>query len=694
MNAAFSLTGDPELDAAVPQRPRVLPEIAWIPLSATRVLAAGSLDVVLLPSHLGGTSLIELLAMLDGSHSLHEIADGNAVASLERKRLMRLLHRAGLLEDGHREEGGSAYHALAMDQTRLHCNRARASAHGLRPVVCANLPDSLLHALQSAGLVVVESGVEGDPAFQLVLLDCNGRPANALAMIPGVPLLAIRFHGNAVDIGPWIQDEGGVTLDALGRHIASETSNGVPLAESRTLLEAFAAHALGLLVSGSAPMVLTSTLDRTVMECEGPIVERIPVAPLCDRLQDTGDDLHDRLRARAESAMPAFRYVGSKAHEAHHSPRNLMAALEIQEAGKAPLTEVPGQALELSERVLALLSMSFGYVATEAGLRRLAPSGGNLGSPEPLLWVQHRGALQVLRYLPLEGKLERVLTCSCGGAGRASLGILCMGNREKMARKYGRFGETLTRLDAGVAWAFFHAAAQAQSILPRRLSDPGSVPEPVRDLIALRDHHYVALWAVELQPVTTWSTKLPFRQALARRRHANALERRRAIRRFSGPGVTPPQFAKLVHAARMMRVAGTRPRSVSSDLIAIIRLRNAAEGTQQLFRQGRDGTLHALDCPPVSPELFLQRSLDQAPYALFLLCDLDSALHSRRTQALDDLLLESGEWMGRLWLSLSAHGLGGCPCGAAVEVDLLDALPSGLGDMSLLASFVAGRPAP
>lgn len=694
MNAAFSLTGDPELDASVPLRPRVLPEISWIPMSGSRVLAAGSLDAVVLPSRMGGTSLIELLAMLDGSRSLHELADRNDIASRERKRLLRLLHRAGLLEEGAPSQGGSAYHALTMDQTRLHRDRGQASAHSLRPVLCQGLPDSLLQALCSAGLVLVRAEGEGDPAFQLVVLDQKGWPVCAVAAVPDVPLLAVRFHGNAVDIGPWIQAKGRLTLEALRLHIASEASHSDPAAELATLLQAFASHALGLLVSGSAPMVLASTLERITMEAPGPRVERVPISPLCQSLRGIDADLQDRLRARAESAMPAFRHVGSKAHEAHHSPRNLMAALELQEAGRTPLREVPGHPRGISRRILAVLSMSFGYVATDKGPRRRAPSGGNLGSPEPLVWVQHGGTLQVFIYLPLSDAVERVLECPYGEVAETSLGILCMGNREKMSRKYGRFGETLLRLDAGVAWAFFTAAAQAQSMLPRRLPSPGQAPVPVLEVIALRQHHYAPVWAAELRPGPTWLAALPFRQMLLQRHHATLLERRRATRMFAGPGVPLLRFARLVHTARKVKASGAGQRSPSDNLVAVIRLYNATECTQQFFRLACDGTLRTLDCPPASPELFLQRSLNQAPYSLFLLGDLGSVLQSRGTESLDDLLLESGEWMGRLWLNLAAKGLGGCPCGAAVETDLLDTLPSGFSGMSLLASFATGRPAP
>ncbi len=686
MNAPFALTGDPELDVTVPSHPRALAEVVWIPLSRTRVLAAGSLDVVVLPSRVGDTALLDLLRLLDGSCTLHQLASGSDAPAQERKRLLRLLHRAGLLEQGTVPiEAGTPFTALAMDQTRLHRDRAHAQAHAERSILVAGPWGPLLDAMLGAGLTLARPGEGKDHAFQLLLLNTDGLPLTNGACEATLPTLPIRFHANSVDIGPWLPS-GAAGLAALQAHIAAERSITAPDPACTHLLEAFCAHTMLLLVSANAPIVIASTLQRIVMEEDGPQVQRIPVSALANRLPASAGPLQDRLNARAESAMPALRHVGSKAHEAHHSPRNLLAALEVQEPATAPIRSVPGCDNGTSRRVLAVLSMAFGYTRSAAGIRRRSPSGGNLGSPEVLLWSRSNGILHVFRFLPMEATLDAVLPPTPTPAATPGLGVLCIGNREKMNRKYGRFGETLVRLDGGVGKAFFLAAARAQSIDTTALACPAAVPAAVLSLLATRAYHYVPLWACILKPASPWRAGM----ALARRAastHEALLDRRRSVRVFDGPGIDAAAFADLVHTAWPGKQA-------SSALVPVLRVRDPTSSAQSFLLLHPDGRTQPLAKLAHVPELFLQRSLDAAPYALFLISDLSSALAQGDTDALDALLLDAGVWLGRLWLALSTQALGGCPCGAAVESDLQATLPAPFSTHSLLASFVAGRPAP
>ncbi|NLC60681.1 MAG: hypothetical protein GX761_05285 [Gammaproteobacteria bacterium] len=123
-------------------------------------------------------------------------------------------------------------------------------------------------------------------------------------------------------------------------------------------------------------------------------------------------------------------------------------------------------------------------------------------------------------------------------------------------------------------------------------------------------------------------------------------------------------------------------------LKAVVRVREG--NVDHWFDLRPDGSLVDLPASHGGPELFLQRELDKAPLALFFLASLATLIDQHGVDAMDSLLLLSGQWVCNLWLSLDEVGLGGCPCGAGVESDLQAALPDSYARDSLLFSFVAG----
>lgn len=685
-----ALTGDPELDAAVPQYPRVLPEISWIPLSPTKVLAAGSLNATLLPSRLGATTLLGLLERLNGANALAELIDEGNERHDEHRRYFRLLFRAGLLEDA--LGVGSAepsFHPLAMDQTRQHRNRVEAIVASQRPVLVLGASGSALDAFRAAGINVDQDNRTTEFAFQVVMLEPSGDLAPGVELDPKLPALPVRMHGNAVDIGPWLVSRGGCALSDLQRYTASNApvhrevvSNDIPL------LEALSAHTISLIVAGTSPIVIASTLYRISVTAIGPVTERIPVSPLAYTLTEATESLKQRLEARAESAMPTLRHVGTKSHEAHHSPRNLLASLEIQEGGVEPISVLPGLGSHASASIMRILAAAFGYTRSHTGqLRRNCPSGGNLGSPEPLVWLAEQRRVRVYRYLAITGQLECVLESFRTADGPPEVGIICLGNKEKMSRKYGRFSDTLVQLDGGVARAFLVAAAQAEGI-SMALEPPGHTPPEIAALVRDRSFHYKPLWSVRVHRASRAGMLNPM-HALTRRRLAKAVSVRRAIRTFQSLGTTPKRYAQ---EAIRWRPGGTSEleRELSGSLDPILRVRS--NGKQGFYRIGQDGSLEKVASRAGGPELFLQRSLDQAPFALFFLASLAPIVGRHGEKGLDAILLLAGQWVGKLWLELGGLGLGGCPCGAAVESDLLEVLPPSYDGKSLLFSFVAGKP--
>jgi len=685
-----ALTGDPELDVAVPHWPRVLPEITWISLSATKVLAAGSLNAALLPSKLGDTSLLSLLRRLNGKNTLGDLIGAREPEQQNIRRLLRLLYQIGLLEDGSDPNmpEGSTFYALTMDQTRLHSSRKDALASSQRPVWTFGVQPTILKTLKQIGVNCNNRISWMLPAFQLLMLDYEGKPISKEELLPDVPVLPIRLHGDSVDIGPWLPIQGGCTLSDLQDHIAQEESSCVGVRDTE-LLEALCAHTISLILAGATPVVMTSTLYRISLDDNGPCTESIAVSNLVNQLPDAAPALRERLLDRAKSTMPALRHVGTKSYEVHYAPRNLMAAFEIQESGFDPVTTLRGVSPEMSSRIMSLLSSVFGCIILDTGqYRRNCPTGGNLGSPEPLVWVVAMGFLRIYRYLPLSDQLECVLQTSIESTIAGEIGLLCLGNKEKMCRKYGPLGVTLVHLDGGFAKAFLQASADVEGLHLQNLNPETEIPAPLRQLVDERRYHYVTLWGGKLQLSPDWRVMTP--DKIARRaQFSNIVKTRRSMRIFDQAGVTPERYAKLIHVARS-EIWPDFEKVLASFITPILRVREKED--QHFYVIDDNGLLHHLCSENKIPELFLQRSLDRAPLALFLIADLLPVLKSRQERGLDMLISICGQWLGGLWLSITSNGLGGCPCGAAVEIDLQAVLPSIYQNHSIIASFVAGRP--
>jgi|GEM_PF-2588007 len=691
MRMTDSLTGDPELDASVPHWPRALPEITWMPLSATKVLAAGSLNATLLPSKLGNTSLLGLLRKLDGKSTLGDLIGEKEPERKNTRQMLRLLYQAGLLEDGSDATipEDSAFYALTMDQTRLHRNRKDALVNSQRPIRILGVNPSMEIILKQIGINFNDKISLVPPAFQLLMLDHDGQPISKEEFLIDAPVLPIRLHGNSIDIGPWLPVKGGCTLSDLQYHIAHGTSDCAGAGDIE-LLEMLCAHTISLILARVSPIVMASTLYRIRVKTTGPQVESIAVSRIADKLPCATQKLRKRLLDRAKSAIPPLRYIGTKSYEVHYSPRNLMATFEIQESGFDPVATLPDPWLDVSSRILKLFSSVFGYTVLDSGQRhRNCPTGGNLGSPEPLLWTVTMGFLQVYRYVPLMDHFECVLATPVENKKIEELGIICVGNEEKMRRKYGPLGEDLVRLDGGVAKAFFQTSAKVECICLQHLLPEVEVPAPLSQIIAEREYHYVPLWAFKLQPSPDWQAMIP--ENIARRaQFSKIIGARRSVRIFEQAGVTSECYAQIVRASRP-ETGSDLEKMFASFITAILRVRE--KENQHFYVIEDNGILRHLCSEKNTPELFLQRVLDDAPFALFLTVDLVAFLRHRQEQDLDTLIVICGQWLGGLWLSISSNGLGGCPCGAAVEMDLQAILPSSYRNYSILASFVAGRPA-
>jgi len=690
MNGTFSLTGDPELDACLPTMPRVLPEIMWIPLSSRLVLASGSLDATLVPSRIGDTSLFDLMSLLDGNSTLAEVIEGSGSDAEERRKYVRMLFSAGLLEEASDSsfKDIAAFHALAMDQTRLHNDRTASLCHSRRPVLLCAAPPLLANALADAGLNLSTDTRAHNLAFQLLVLNPDATPYRPdLVFQNDVPRLPLRLHGSFIDIGPWLPPKSGCQLRDLQGQIDSYAGEVPVCADDQRLLYVLAAHAVYLVVAGLSPIIMASTAQRIRLDYGGPLTEELPVSTvLSDMTVGVTLRLASRLASRARSAMPSLRHVGCKAHEVHYAPRNIHAALEIQEAGQDPVSILPSLESTNSARLLRILSAAFGYGEEGGKLRRRCPTGGNLGSPEPLLWTVADGWMRVYRYLPVIGQLESVGNARIDAQAKSQIGVVCLGNHEKAARKYGDFGRTLIHLDGGVARGVFLDAAMGEGFHCLLGLDFLDTYPSLSKLLDARNSYYTTLWGATLALPSGMAYLSPRRRRI-RHQLPLLLAMRRAQRQFDGAGTSPEHFVRLVRKARPSEVR-TSEAELLPEVKVVLRVREGC--AVRWFYLHSDNRLEHIAGACGGQELFLQREFDKAPFALFFLVSLAPLLERHGEGVLDSLLLLCGQWVGNLWLSLGSEGLGGCPCGAAVESDVQASLSEFFKRDSLLFSFVAG----
>lgn len=701
--SVIRLTGDPEIDATVPRYPKVLPEITWLTVSATRVMAMGGLTAPIYPARVKCLSLLEFVQQLDGRTALEDwlAAEGELLEA--RHYYLRNLFQAGLLECGDGPEqpvrgaadGLSAFLARTLDQTRLNNRRDQAlqllheplAVQDLAPELVANLRElgmNLVHVDQARvgqfALLGIEPGQDQDTAVEAML-------AQGCIVIP------VFFHGAAVDIGPILATQGGSRYADYRTHFLSAPA----LAEAprRAALAALAAQFVLLLGARTSPIQLSHTVLRISLDAGRPSVERLPLVREQALAVGLCPESQDRLARHARISVPSLRYVGTKAHEVHYSPKNLAVAREVPVAAEES-AQVPAASRSVkTARLLAVIERAFGYRSVKKyGASRICPTGGNLGSPECLVLIKRGAEARVYRYIPVKNALEPV---SLGlrldaPVVQEEVSVICLGNREKTTRKYNEFGENLACIDSGVALAYFKASAEVTG-LEFKLDEDGPQDPVLAQVLDARSGHYRLMWSGRVREAGLGSRLGGYfgrRRALDRR-----IEARKAHRLYCATEVGLDRVEDLLVQAIPALPAGPR-RQVLAPLTAVALVKTG--GRYQVHALQAGAPAPRLERLPVAARdqvagLFMQTRLSDAPVQVFFLTPLHQVLAAHGPQGHDTSLSLAGEWVARLWLELAEHGLVGCPCGAAVESDLLAQLPPRFADHYNLFSFVFGQAA-
>jgi len=673
---AFALTGDPEIDAAVPAYPQVLPEIRWHQLDADKMAAFGGLYGSIFPVQYAGKSLRGLLAEINGRTPIE--AFGHCPGSLY---YLRNLFRAGLLENAARAAAPAvgrvpaevdSFLGRSLDQTRLHADRSAAARVFRQPLLLAVAHPLLDQAIRQGGgrVEVLDAPPQADEFAFLPLSFDGPLPDLANLLSGGGKLVPVLLGGDAVAIGPMLMQRGIALQDVLA-------SFGSCPGEPEPLLLSALVHQMQLLSARAAAPAFTQSLLRFALQQGRLQVERVAAISGAQRLAE--DALRDWSEQAALVAVPSKALVGSKPHEVHYQASNLAASLETVSAA------LPAQPLDsllpaaFAARLEAAVQQVFGIRHEHGRVVRNCPSGGNLGSPELLLAVSDASRSVLLRFIPESGDFEQVAAGAGQPGTELQAQLLCLGNHERTTRKYGFFGRKLVWLDGGVALAYWQQALQAHGLSGNESALPGLAAP----LLERRRHYYEVSWCQRI--------------ALAGEVNASAVSTLQA--RIAARWAVRNYMPDLLPAAEAQRLIDeARPQAVDPTLRVLLVQRHGQQ-VQRWLREVDSPEWRLLDSV-VEAELpdaglyLSQHTLDQAGQRVYLLGPAPGEVAGERLQAYHQRVRDAGEWMGALWLSLSAHGLGGCPCGAVSERELAAGMPEDAAvPRHVLFAFAFGRAA-
>lgn len=710
----FFLTGDAEIDSVCPTHPQILQEVTMIEMDDGRLMLLGGLSAPIFPRRVGTVDVAAFFQQIDGSRSIEHLCADHLPGAQERRRLVFMLLRNGLLEqptDGDHDHAKLnrntlAYLAKVMDQTRVYNRRSDIAAALEHPIMIAgekSFCDDLRSALTDIGLRSSAYEADADTAakFAIVVLT-NDSAQDALVLQlqrRGVPVLLVSPRANALDIGPLLINRGTCTVacyraDTLDRAYATDP-------RYRALWLATACNMILLLHSATAPVSLINNFIRYEVAAGGIKSSRIAVVrrfalgadimPM-HTLQDP--ELLKRLERYSKIALPPRRIIGVKGHDAHYAPKNIAAAKELPLAHANPDRALtPDNADRVQLRLFKLIKRSFGYMENKDGyLKRICPSGGNLGAAECLvIWRNTaRKTMNVLRYIPemhiLEPLVQGALNVSLQNLPEYE--IVCLANSEKTRRKYAEFGSNLAFLDSGIAAAFLSVTAKAEG-QALTISYTPSEDSTVRQVIESRSNSYEFVWRAELLPSDPVSEDADSRMNTLDR----ILDQRRAVRDCVGLDLSLDVLEGVLRCS-MPLTRDQRSADLLAGLVPILHVKlNGVYATyvfdcEHGLRILADSTL-THDQP--GQELLSQRNLSEAPGKLFILTELPKVLELFGTGGHDQVLTLTGQWIGAFWLEIERRQHCGCPAGATIESDLLSNLPVEYGALFNLFSFTFGR---
>ncbi|MEP7185014.1 MAG: nitroreductase family protein [Rhodanobacter sp.] len=771
MNAALTLTAqsagssfanDPELQ--LPEHPRFPPEILVIPYGQSGLLFEGANGTQVLNGRGARGVIPMLLQRFDGHHTLSELYESMPdIPSGAVRDVVALLYSRGLLEDGIGPVGSDGLAEIASfvgrysDVTRVNRNRGEAIERlaQARVVIAGDRvsAEALSAALKSQGLAAVSllnnpAQLEDDTALVIAMFVDDANASTAwlkVAHARGLHVLHAHLGADAVEIGPLFMP-GRSACYACLRQLHDAPRGAVRVEDVGFWAGVVALHAFHLLSRVGRP-TLYNTCHLHTRTANGEIYREMRIArlPGCDAcgLSGRAPGLHEKngliwLLHNAANSMPPRQLLNPRDYQMHYAPANVQITRDVPDpyygavptslpegaplpggtswmAGPRPL---PAQTPD-ADLLATLLRVAVGYHQTDAGVRRVAPSGGGLGSAELFLVARGVTGLEdgVYHYYAQAHRLDRlrevspVVMAGALGIGEPELPPLLLvgvGSLTKLRQKYGNFAFRFSNLDAGFARIYLYECLKALGLpfvdyrdvrdkvlagtiglptigarntityaigvgAPREQVDVASVDphqyvDVLIDMASKRDaaaEHREAKHGSGVATDRVWPA--PVIQSLG-----EILRQRRSVRSFA-PRPIPAEIldaiaALAIDANALIGRCGGLPMplnlwvgvTVGDETIppGVYRW-DAVRGELQLRRA--DLHVDELDAT------MLQRSLARAPVVFFITGNFEEAVLDHGARGYRELFSRAGAIGARALIAATSYGVSGCPWGGLIE---------------------------
>jgi hypothetical protein len=694
----LSLSGDPEIDATLPQRPRVIHELIWFILDRERLLVIGTLNGLIAPQRFGDVTLVDFANKADGTRTIEElVCDADGQIDEERRLALLLLFSRGLIEDA-LDDGTDEnmnvpalpFLARIMDQTRACRSRRSLVDHVRRPIGLVAAPDTVVTFLRTSGVNSFGCSLASTDSNELTVIFVE--PATDFSLVERLrrasqPILLISAERDELRIGPMLLGPGTTSL-SICRQIHSGNSDQGAYAD---LWDIVVANAILLIHSRTAPVSLLNQYIRYRRTDTGLESETMPLMRrVADSLESSA---LDRLARQSAVAVLPARYSGYKAYEVHYSPSYLAASQLVLRPADA---NDPSTATAFPQDLLKALEIGFGYRTNGNALVRNCPTGGNLGSPEAMVvdFDAELGLETLYRFVSCPASLERVAQCAWPPPpGSSSYRVVAsIGNAAKLRFKYKALGDNVVHLDAGIASSFFGAAVASLTGLTPRFELHRINDGLLGRYLAIRQGVYTQTWRTKI-PSSVDGRLRSASDSTAFGSLLDVVEQRRATRELLAADLGEEDMRTLLQS--MPCDFEETGREILSLFRLIFFINERGRSLTLLFSVS-DGELSFEPLPRVVDrgQMISQTLLAQAPAKLFFFVDLPELLRRYGHDGHDNALALCGAWIGRLWLKAHMQGLAGCPAGAVAESEILSQLePAKAESWFSLSCFALGRSA-
>ncbi|CAI2128810.1 MULTISPECIES: nitroreductase family protein [Serratia] len=512
--AQFSHHND--LYALLPKRPKLIPELIFIPESDTRVAVYGAYQPRILTCVQGINTLAVFLERLDGVNVLESVLTDDATMSRENALgMLSLLFRYGFLEEGEGLDDGAPSHLASycgrfVDNTRLHANRTAALQSARRrrlALVCPEDVSSLLqHALapMAASIDVLterptSSALPWDDA--LIIFDGSESDVFRQACADGLHQAGVRYLSCIIGadrtlVGPYTLPN----ISASYQCARTQCEQPSPANDRQEVAfrAVYAAHELGQILLGLSS---ESYLNKVVSHShrgEGEYtlaykVARIPGTALSGlghaAYLPPGEEAFTAWQHHIGTRLPPQGLLPPRSHQMHFTLDNLnrhasrpvrlhgQQHINLPDSALAERCPPPWRMSAMPSQPLTLANLGWllrhatGYQKGEDGtLRRIAPSGGQLLSCD--MFVVVRRPLPEIScgawfYLGEKHQLVRIDGIDCQQLEHLlqhpeePISLIISGNLNRVRGKYNDFSYNIVNLDAGVVNQYCALSARA-----------------------------------------------------------------------------------------------------------------------------------------------------------------------------------------------------------------------------------------